>query len=122
MFYGLGVLDCIPAVEEQCIIHCHGLCNPSCISHGVQVGKLQSVLASVETFTVAEPAAPPRASGLRFASGHPFGSSRGYRSFGYTHTMMTMPLCMRASIAYLANCTVCFAQHSCTAFKAELAF
>ncbi|KAL3152604.1 hypothetical protein ABBQ32_001622 [Trebouxia sp. C0010 RCD-2024] len=43
--------------------------------------KLQSVLASVEAFTVAEPAAPPRASSLRFASGHPYGSSRGYRSF-----------------------------------------
>ena len=31
---------------------------------------------------MSEPAAPPRSSGgLRFASGHPYGSSRGYRSF-----------------------------------------
>ncbi len=45
-----------------------------------QVSKLQSVLASVETFAVSEPAAPPRSAGLRFASGHAYGASRGYRS------------------------------------------
>lgn len=47
-----------------------------------QVSKLQSVLASVENFTVSEPAAPPRSAGLRFASGHSYGTSSGYRSFG----------------------------------------
>ncbi|KAL0044182.1 hypothetical protein WJX82_003026 [Trebouxia sp. C0006] len=46
------------------------------------VSKLQSVLASLETFTVSEPTAPPRSAGLRFASGHSYGASRGYRSFG----------------------------------------
>ncbi|KAL0023887.1 hypothetical protein WJX79_004926 [Trebouxia sp. C0005] len=46
------------------------------------VSKLQSVLASLETFTVSEPTAPPRSAGLRFASGHTYGASRGYRSFG----------------------------------------
>ena len=44
----------------------------------LQVSKLQSVLASVETFIVSEPAAPPRSSGFRFASGHSYG--RSYRS------------------------------------------
>ncbi len=48
----------------------------------LQVSKLQSVLASLETFTVSEPTAPPRSAGLRFASGHSYGASRGYRSFG----------------------------------------
>lgn len=44
------------------------------------VTKLQSVLAAVETYTVSEPSAPPRSAGLRFASGHSYGASRGYRS------------------------------------------
>lgn len=48
-----------------------------------QVGKLQSVFASAEAFPVSE-AAPPRPSGLRFASGHPFGALRGYRSSSST--------------------------------------
>ena len=47
----------------------------------LQVTKLQSVLASVENFAVSEPAAPPRSSGFRFASGHSYGAARGYRSF-----------------------------------------
>lgn len=46
----------------------------------LQVTKLQSVLAAVETYTVSEPSAPPRSAGLRFASGHSYGASRGYRS------------------------------------------
>lgn len=49
----------------------------------LQVSKLQSVFASVEAFPVSEPV-PPRSSGLRFASGHPYGALRGYRSSSTT--------------------------------------